>query len=1318
MDSEQIEFVRVLKRNGNKDIFDLTKIKDAIIKAMKACKINDNVEEKAREVSKKVYEKIDGPEIIDIENIQDNVEDTLMDFGFHDVAKAYILYRFEHMQIREANHVDSTKTLNHSIHIDENLKALADASSKQFDYDVMRELVFIRTYARWKKNEKRREFWQETVERLVEFVRSKIGDKLSEKDYHDIFDYVFQQKVMPSMRLLQFAGPAAERCNVCIYNCAFSAPESFKDLADIMYLSMSGTGVGFSVEKENVDRFPQISLESYPEEVVHHTVKDSKEGWCDSLQLVLKESFAGRNVAFNYRELRPKGARLVTSGGRSSGPEPLKDLHRFIKDMINQKRREKIRKLSPLNVHDIICKIGQIVIAGGTRRCIAKGSKVITESGSYKNIEDIKIGDRVLSGDGNWSDVTNTMEQGIQKVIRIHHQEGTIDVTPNHRVATYPIKDCEPVWKNAEDLSTDDTLGFPQVNKIGTWEKASFPNFVYVKPPHSSTCKNIIIPKLDVNMAWFIGNFQGDGCVHLTSKSGQLSVAVYGEDEDMKDLVVEQFERFGVNVRIQQPSKKDNCYKICVKSKQLAVFFHEHVKQSKTSMKVPDFIKNASPKIKGAFVQGLMDADGSVKTRPVNVVTTIYKDYAYEIQAILLSMTIMTRIKINYVNKEKNPKWQDKYQVNLINPYDKRNFQYITSNVGFKRFEISKPQYNNGWKLSQITSDESFEKPTGWYKKVNQSNADGNIPIDTLRQFDIKTDIIPIKIKSIEKLDEEVETYDIEVENSHNFVCNSILVHNSALLGLSDLSDHEIRDCKSGQFWINNPQRSLANNSTAYNCQPSQIEFMSEWIAIAKSGTGEPGIWNRSGLREVMHQRRVEYLGDKIDKMGCNPCVTIDTKIMCPNGYQKVADLIGGKQLLLINGKKYETTEHGFWKSGHELVYELITESCRLKCTAAHSLIKFDPKRNFATFWMELKDLKPGDLIGVANHHGHMAKYEKIISINPLNEQDVYDCTIDSNEIHEYDSNGIRSHNCAEVILQSFQFCNLTEVVCRSDDTEEDLAQKIRVAAIIGTIQSSFSDYKYIESKWKDNQDAERLLGVSLTGVYDCPILRKENDGDATLRMLRDLSIEVNSIYAEKLGINASHAVTVNKPSGSVSQMVNSSSGIHPRYSKYYIRRIRIAAHDPLLELMRSEGYDCKPENNQVEPNVNTYVLSFPVASPEGAITTNDVSTIEQLENWKRFKLNYTEHNPSVTIHVKSDEWLETGKWVWDNWKYVTGIAFLPYSDHIYEQAPYEEITKEQYEEMKSNLKHVDFTRLMEFEKEDNTDVKKELACVGGACEL
>jgi hypothetical protein len=290
----------------------------------------------------------------------------------------------------------------------------------------------------------------------------------------------------------------------------------------------------------------------------------------------------------------------------------------------------------------------------------------------------------------------------------------------------------------------------------------------------------------------------------------------------------------------------------------------------------------------------------------------------------------------------------------------------------------------------------------------------------------------------------------------------------------------------------------------------------------------------------------------------------------------------------------------------------------------------------------------------------------------------------------------------------------LTEVVCRSDDTEASLRRKLRIASIIGTYQSTLVNFGYISPKWKINQEEERLLGVSLTGQWDCSAIRNKN----MLSILREDAIATNLTYSNILGINPSASITTVKPSGTVSQMVGSASGMHARYAPYYVRRIRISATDPLFKLMRDQGFIVHPEVGQDVETANTFVLEFPVKAPEGAVCTKDLTALEQLEYTKMVRMTYTEHNTSVTINVKADEWLKVGQWVWENWDFVTGLSFFPYNDHVYQLAPYEEISKEEYEARLKSLPQVNFAKLVYYETTDSTDVKKEVACSNGACEL
>ncbi len=401
-------------------------------------------------------------------------------------------------------------------------------------------------------------------------------------------------------------------------------------------------------------------------------------------------------------------------------------------------------------------------------------------------------------------------------------------------------------------------------------------------------------------------------------------------------------------------------------------------------------------------------------------------------------------------------------------------------------------------------------------------------------------------------------------------------VRRSALISLSDLDETEMRHAKDGQFWITNPQRSMANNSAVYSKKPKANEFLKEWSALIEGQTGERGIFNRGGLEKQMPKRRWNANKEHIGMMGTNPC--------------------------------------------------------------------------------------------------------------------------------------------GEITLRSKQFCNLSEVVCREEDTKESLLKKVRLATILGTYQSTLTDFPFLSKEWKKNCEEERLLGVSLTGQWDCPLISV--NGEDILQDLRSEAIKVNKKYAKRFKINSSSSLTCVKPSGTVSQLVDSSSGMHPRYSKFYIRRVRISATDPLFQMLQEQKFPYKPEVGQSLENANTYVLEFPVKAPNNTITQSDLDAMKQLNHWKTVKEHFTEHNPSVTVSIKENEWLETANWLYSNWEMIGGLSFLPKTDHQYQLAPYEEIKKERYEEMVSLLPKIDFSHIISYEKDDATQGAKEFACVGDACEI
>ena len=398
-------------------------------------------------------------------------------------------------------------------------------------------------------------------------------------------------------------------------------------------------------------------------------------------------------------------------------------------------------------------------------------------------------------------------------------------------------------------------------------------------------------------------------------------------------------------------------------------------------------------------------------------------------------------------------------------------------------------------------------------------------------------------------------------------------VRRSALISLSNLSDQRMAKAKSGDWWRNEGQRALANNSVAYTEKPDFQSFLSEMQTMYESKAGERGIFSR----------------------------------------------VAAQKIAARNGRR-------------------------------------DAEQDFGT--------------------------------NP----------------------------CSEIILRSNQFCNLSEVVVRADDTLKTLKAKVEVAAMIGTLQATLTDFRYLRNVWKRNTEEEALLGLSMTGIMDHPVIGSATDKtEQWLEELKDVAVKTNKKWAEKLGINQSVAITCVKPSGTVSQLVDSASGIHPRFSKHYIRRVRSDKKDPLAVFMEQAGFPV--EQDVMSPSSS--VFSFPVKAPKASTTVKQVGAMQQLALWKAYQNHWCEHKPSITVYYTDDEFLQVAQWIWDNFDICSGISLLPVSDHVYQQAPYEDISAEDYDKLLAEMpKGVDWNDLVNFEQEDNTTGSQELACVGGTCEI
>ena len=465
--------------------------------------------------------------------------------------------------------------------------------------------------------------------------------------------------------------------------------------------------------------------------------------------------------------------------------------------------------------------------------------------------------------------------------------------------------------------------------------------------------------------------------------------------------------------------------------------------------------------------------------------------------------------------------------------------------------------------------DVSRVRPAGERLKTFGGRASGPEPLEDLFAFTID------KFKNaVGRRLTSIECHDIMCKIGEIVVVGG--VRRSAMISLSNLSDNRMRSAKAGQWWENEAQRALANNSAAYTERPDVGVFMNEWTALYESKSGERGIFNR---------------------------------------------------------------------------------------TAAQNQAKKNGRR----------------------------EWDWDFGTNP----------------------------CSEIILRPYQFCNLTEAVVRSTDSLDDLMRKVRLAAILGTFQSTLTKFPYLRKIWQRNTEEERLLGVSLTGIMDNAFMNGVEDSLALpniLEALREVAVTTNKEMAELLGIPQSTAVTCVKPSGTVSQLVDSASGIHARHSPFYIRSVRADNKDPMTQFMKDSGIPNEPD---VMKKDSTTVFYFPVKSPEDAVTRNDMTALEQLNMWMIYQEHWCEHKPSITVSVRDNEWPEVGAWVYNNFDKISGISFLPHSDHSYRQAPYQECTESEYDDLRVVMpEKIDWITLSEYEVEDNTVGMQTLACSGDSCEI
>lgn len=608
-------------------------------------------------------------------------------------------------------------------------------------------------------------------------------------------------------------------------------------------------------------------------------------------------------------------------------------------------------------------------------------------------------------------------------------------------------------------------------------------------------------------------------------------------------------------------------------------------------------------------------------------------------------------------------------------------------------------------------------RPAGAPLKTFGGRASGPAPLNDLFNF-----CVNIWKKANGRRLTTLECHDVVCKIAEVVVVGG--VRRSALISLSDLSDDRMRMAKSGDWWKDNIQRALANNSYVSKENIDVGIFMKEWLSLYESHSGERGIFSRTASR-----KQAEKYGrrDPNHEWGCNPCCIVGSSEIITQTHGKitikeVVELFTKEKTIQVLAFNTHT-EKVEWspieaaqltRPNAELI-EIEIDTIHgvkvIRCTPDHPI--YTKNRGYVRADELTED---DDLVNISSGAERMETATiagKMKSRKIMTNEDTYDIQTTT---HNFFANDVLVHN-SEIILRSREFCNLTEVVIRGDDNLETLKEKVRNATILGVFQSTLTNFRYLSKKWKENCEEERLLGVSLTGIMDNEYTNgKKGNLESFLNDLRTVAQNTAKEWAEKIGIPFSAAITCVKPSGTVSQLVDAASGIHARHSPYYVRTVRADVKDPLAKMMIDMGFPAQPDVTKPD---HTLVFSFPIKSPNNAVYRTDMAAIEQLEIWMMYQRYWCEHKPSVTISVKEHEWPEVGAWVWKNLDEMSGVSFLPFSDHVYQQAPYQDCTKEEYEEMLSMMpKTIDWTKLSEYENTDLTEGAQTLACVSGSCEL
>jgi Fe-S cluster biosynthesis and repair protein YggX len=1117
--------------------------------------------------------------------------------------------------------------------------------------DLYQQYIHKSRYARWDYDKKRRENWDETVSRYVNFMsehlQKNLNYNLDEETKNKIYSYIHDQKVMPSMRALMTAGKALERDEISSYNCSFSFINSPRVFDEALYILSCGVGLGYSVERQYITKLPEVPDELYETDTVI-VVADSRIGWAKSLKELIAMLYAGQIPKFDVSKVRPAGAPLKVFGGRAC----------LTGDTIVYKDRKKTRGYNELTIKELY----QLQHSEGFWK------------GKPNHFKDVKL--RSLdekTGMFFRNNVLNVIHNGIAPVYEILTENGyRIKSTDNHR---FMNENCE--YQFVSDFNEGDLIAVNGSKEKKVNNCIDCGKLIFRRAKRCKKCANI--------------NQLKDDCLETTARQ-RKECRSYLETHSFCENCGESENRLEIHHVDKNPKNND----------------HENLQ--------------------------LLCSNCHSKTHASQ--ETFGDPYSHKY------MSFDKIISIKYVGTE------DVYDLQMEAP----NHNFIAN--GF----ISHNSGSNP--LLQLFNNviNIFKKAKG--RKLNSA-----------------------------------ECSDIMCHIAQAIVCGS--VRRSALICLSNLSDERMRNYKNGQWWVENPQRSMANISVAYTEKPDIGMFMKEWQSLYESKSGERGIFNRVGAKKHI-EKNAPSRDDSYD-FGINPCTVGDTLVAVADGrhHVKIKDLVDNNEdnipvYCLDDNMKLVVRNMVHPRiTGYDVPIYKVTldngESVRVTGNHKFRMTSFKYK--------EVKDLVPGDSLFsikidkiesvsdlkvssyTIEENGYVTKkcefckndfsvlyenreisfcsdecadkyfnrpitefeglsdYYKVVSVELDGYENVYNGTVD--EFHNFFIGGfseiteegkkkfcyINNANCGEILLRGDSkvgggggLCNLSEVICRENDTLEELKNKVEIATILGTFQSTLTNFRYVRKGWQLNAEEERLLGVSLTGIMDCSLLNKNiEETEQIATELKNVAINTNKKWATLLNINPSVANSTIKPAGTTSQLNNTSSGLHSRFSQYYLRAVRNDSKDPLSKFMKENGFYCE----QDVMNPTNDVFYFPIKSPEGCIVANNETAIEQLEKYLLFKNNWCQHNPSITVYVKEHEWLEVGAWVYKHFDDIIGITFLPYSNHVYKQAPYTEITKEEYEEwVKKTPMEINWEILSKYEEKDYTTSSQELSCFGGACEI